>query len=100
MEKKNTQGFSKDDGCIADHFLTPLTLPVQILARVTMTRSGPTGESKRDWTVEQITQIGRDILRDNDCFYAEVTQFIPGACLHTEKNHDTHQKEEEKEMRL
>ncbi|KAG1442990.1 hypothetical protein G6F56_010841 [Rhizopus delemar] len=78
-------GLSKDDARIADRFLASLTLPVQTLVRVTMARSGPTGESMRDWTVEQITQIGRDILGDDNRLYAEATRLIPGARTHTEK---------------
>ncbi|KAG1443499.1 hypothetical protein G6F56_010652 [Rhizopus delemar] len=88
---------SKDDARIADRFLASLTLPVQTLVRVTMARSGPTGESKRDWTVEQITQIGRDILGDDNRLYAEATQLIPGARSHNEKNYGTHQEKKRRD---
>ncbi|OAD81191.1 hypothetical protein PHYBLDRAFT_157086 [Phycomyces blakesleeanus NRRL 1555(-)] len=83
-------GLPKDDARIADRFLASLTLSVQTLVRVTMARSGPNGESKRDWTVEQITQIGRDILGDDNRLYAEATRLIPGSRGQPEKNNEEH----------
>ncbi|OAD77032.1 hypothetical protein PHYBLDRAFT_158055 [Phycomyces blakesleeanus NRRL 1555(-)] len=55
-----------------------------------MARSGPNGESKCDWTVEQITQIGRDIFGDDNRLYAEATRLIPGSRGQPEKNNEEH----------
>lgn len=81
-------GLPKDDARIADRFLASLTLPVQTLIRVTMARSGPNEESRNEWTVERITQIGRDILGDDNRLYSEATRLIPGAQTHTEKHRE------------
>jgi hypothetical protein len=81
-------GLPKTDARIADRFLASLTLPVQTLIRVTMARSGPNGESRHEWTVELITQIGRDILGDDNRLYSEATRLIPGAQAHTEKRRE------------
>ncbi|CAO3688748.1 unnamed protein product [Rhizopus stolonifer] len=62
-----------------------------------MARSDPNGESKRDWTVEKITQIGRDILGDDNRLYAETTQLIPGVRSYTEKNHSIHQEKKKRD---
>ncbi|OAD65442.1 hypothetical protein PHYBLDRAFT_184143, partial [Phycomyces blakesleeanus NRRL 1555(-)] len=70
-------GLPKNDARVADRFLASLTRQVQTLLRLTMTRLDFNGETKRDWTVEQLTQIGRDILGDDNRMYAEATQLIP-----------------------
>ncbi|KAG2191771.1 hypothetical protein INT47_012821 [Mucor saturninus] len=82
-------GLNKDDPRIADRFLASLALSVQTLIKVTMARS-PNGEAKREWTVEQITQIGRDILGDDNRLYAEATRLIPGAHGQPEKKYEDH----------
>ncbi|OAD74086.1 hypothetical protein PHYBLDRAFT_63962 [Phycomyces blakesleeanus NRRL 1555(-)] len=78
-------GLPKNDACVADRFLASLTRQVQTLLWLTMTRLDFNGKTKRDWTVKQLTQIGRDILDNHNCMYAEAIQLIPGANMHTER---------------
>ncbi|OAD73731.1 hypothetical protein PHYBLDRAFT_168165 [Phycomyces blakesleeanus NRRL 1555(-)] len=75
---------AKDDAHIADRFLTSLTVQVQTLLRFIINRLDLGGELKRDWTVEQLTQIGRGILGDDNRLHAEATQPIPDKNVHTE----------------
>ncbi|EIE92659.1 hypothetical protein RO3G_17370 [Rhizopus delemar RA 99-880] len=73
-------GLPSDDPRIADRFLASLTLSVQTLIRVTVARVGKSkADTNEKWTVEYITQVGRDILGDDNKLYAEATALIPGA---------------------
>ncbi|KAG1492964.1 hypothetical protein G6F52_013295 [Rhizopus delemar] len=73
-------GLPSDDPRIADRFLASLTLSVQTLIRVTVARVGKSKDDANErWTVEYITQVGRDILGDDNKLYAEATALIPGA---------------------
>ncbi|EIE87751.1 hypothetical protein RO3G_12462 [Rhizopus delemar RA 99-880] len=73
-------GLPSDDPRIADRFLASLTLSVQMLMRVTVARVGKSKiDTNEKWTVEYITQVGRDILGDDNKLYAEATALIPGA---------------------
>ncbi|KAG1081419.1 hypothetical protein G6F39_013905 [Rhizopus arrhizus] len=73
-------GLPSDDPRIADRFLASLTLSVQTLIRVTVARVGKNkADTNEKWTVEYITQVGRDILGDDNKLYAEATALIPGA---------------------
>ncbi|EIE79091.1 hypothetical protein RO3G_03796 [Rhizopus delemar RA 99-880] len=61
-------------------FLVSLTLSVQTLIIVTVARVGKSkADTNEKWTVEYITQVGRDILGDDNKLYAEATALIPGA---------------------
>ncbi|KAG1143413.1 hypothetical protein G6F37_003239 [Rhizopus arrhizus] len=76
----NNQVIRYDDPHIADRFLASLTLSVQTLIRVTVARVGKNkADTNERWTVEYITQVGRDILGDDNKLYAEATALIPGA---------------------
>ncbi|OAD78042.1 hypothetical protein PHYBLDRAFT_141905 [Phycomyces blakesleeanus NRRL 1555(-)] len=83
-------GLPKDNAYIANRFLALLILSVQTLVRVIMAHSGYNGESKRDWTVEQVTQISRYILADNNRVYSKTTQLILSSCGQPEKNNEEH----------
>ena len=73
-------GLPSNDPRIADRFLASLTLPVQTLIRVTVARVGRNkGNNNDEWTVDFITQVGRDILGDDASVYAEAASLIPGA---------------------
>ncbi|EIE89635.1 hypothetical protein RO3G_14346 [Rhizopus delemar RA 99-880] len=72
-------GLPKDDPRIADHFLASLTLPVQTIIRMTVTRVEGKRSRPHNWTVEYLSQVGRDVLGDDNSLYAEATAMIPGA---------------------
>ncbi|KAG0760680.1 hypothetical protein G6F22_019062 [Rhizopus arrhizus] len=72
-------GLPKDDPRIADRFLASLTLPVQTIIRMTVTRVEGKRSRPHNWTVEYLSQVGRDVLGDDNSLYAEATAMIPGA---------------------
>jgi hypothetical protein len=73
-------GLPSNDPRIADRFLASLTLPVQTIIRVTVARVGRNKNANgENWTVEYITQVGRDILGDDASAYAVATSLIPNA---------------------
>lgn len=71
-------GLPQDDPRIADRFLSSLVLPVQTLIRVTLARAGGLTQRNEIWTVEYITQVGRNVLGDDNALYAEAASIIPG----------------------
>lgn len=80
LEAVYNAGLPSNDPRIADRFLASLTLPVRTLIRVTVARVGRNkSSSNEDWTIEYITQVGRDILGDDPFVYREATALIPGA---------------------
>jgi hypothetical protein len=64
---------------VADRFLASLTKPVQTLIRVTLARAGLSGTAAEKYTVDQITQVGRDILGDDHSTYYDAVSLFPGA---------------------
>jgi hypothetical protein len=72
-------GLPRDCPRVADRFLASLTRPVQTLIRVTLARAGLSGTAAEKYTVDQITQVGRDILGDDHSTYYEAVSLFPGA---------------------
>lgn len=68
-------GLQLDDPRVADRFMASLILPVQTAVRITLVREQD-GEA---WTVDRITQVARDVLGDDNRFYAHATSLLPGA---------------------
>jgi hypothetical protein len=73
-------GLPRECPRVADRFLASLTKPVQTLIRVAMNsvKAGSSGENA-EYTVDQIAQIGRDILGDDHTSYNEAVSLLPGA---------------------
>lgn len=71
-------GLPQDDPRIADRFLSSLVLPVQTIIRVTLARTGSVHAREKQWTVEYITHIGRDVLGDDNSVYASAVSLVPG----------------------
>lgn len=72
-------GLPRDCPRVADRFLASLTKPVQTLIRVTLARAGLSGTAAEKYTVDQIAQVGRDILGDDHSTYYEAVSLFPGA---------------------
>ncbi|KAG1094667.1 hypothetical protein G6F40_012487 [Rhizopus arrhizus] len=63
----------------ADRFLASLTLPVLTIIRMTVTRVEGKRSRPHNWTVEYLSQVGRDVLGDDNCLYAKATAMIRAA---------------------
>lgn len=68
-------GLQLDEPRIADRFMASPILPVQTAVRITLVRGQEDAES---WTVDRITQVARDVLGDDNRFYAHATALLPG----------------------
>ena len=68
-------GLQLDDPRVADRFMASLILPVQTAVRITLVRE----QGGEAWTVDRITQVARDVLGDDNRFYAHATSLLPGA---------------------
>ena len=67
-------GLQLDDPRVADRFMASLILPVQTAVRITLVRE----QGTESWTVDRITQVARDVLGDDNRFYAHATSLLPG----------------------
>ncbi|KAL7326451.1 hypothetical protein PS15p_208794 [Mucor circinelloides] len=54
--------------------MASLILPVQTAVRITLARE----QGTESWTVDRITQVARDVLGDDNRFYAHATSLLPG----------------------
>ncbi|KAK4509772.1 uncharacterized protein ATC70_007074 [Mucor velutinosus] len=70
-------GLQLDDPRVADRFMASLILPVQTAVRITLVRE----QGTESWTVDRITQVARDVLGDDNRFYAHATALLPGAAF-------------------
>ena len=73
-------GLPKDCPRVADRFVSSLTVPVQAMVRLAVSRFGRSKKEKdTNWTVEYIAQVGRDVLGDNQESYSEATGMLPSS---------------------
>lgn len=68
-------GLQLDEPKVADRFMTSLILPVQTAVCITLVRK----QGGEAWTVDRITQVARDILGDDNYFYAHAKSLLPGS---------------------
>ncbi|KAL9549488.1 hypothetical protein PS6_006065 [Mucor atramentarius] len=67
-------GLQLDDPRVAGRFMASLILPVQTAVRITLVRE----QGTESWTVDRITQVARNVLGDDNRFYAHATSLLPG----------------------